>query len=196
VPALDRTFARGHVVIVGAWNPAIFVPRWFADMDLISHDEADAAQLSLVHPEIAQWDLEWLHVQVSREQLSLSTSQERFVDPLRDLAMGVLDLVPHTPTRLLGINNDFMLTYGDRDSFDDFGWALAAASRWPTLRRPGMAALAMQGERSDGREGFVRVQVAATFDDSYLVPVNVNDHYQLSDENLQRSTSVARSITW
>jgi hypothetical protein len=189
-----RTFERAHVVVLGAWNPAIFVPRWFADMELIPDDEAEAAQVSLVHPEIAQWDLPWLHAQVSREQLALSTPQERFMDPLRDLAVGILDLVPHTPTRMLGINNDFVLRYVDRQSFDELGWALADADRWPGLERPGMAALTMQGVRTDGRDGYLRVQVTATLDESYRVLVNVNDHYQMSHENLSSSTSVARSI--
>ena len=121
-----RTITGMSIVVVGAWNPAIFVPRWFGDVGLISPEEADSADVALVHPEIAQWDMQWLHVQVAREKLTVSTSQERYFEPVRDLAVGVLQLVPHTPTSMLGMNTDWVVQFDDRDSYDEFGWTLVS----------------------------------------------------------------------
>jgi hypothetical protein len=57
-----------------------------------------------------------------------------------------------------------------------------------------MASLQMQGDRTDRRRGYVRVQVDPILDGSFRVTVGVNDHYAVADEDSSRSTPEIASI--
>src|SRR5688500_14696309 len=85
------------IVVVGNFNPAIFHPTWFTSNDLIRAQEADAAEIQVVHPEVASFKAAWLAITCTRDRFHASTTQEAYYEPLRDLAWGVLDLLSHTP---------------------------------------------------------------------------------------------------
>jgi len=95
------------VVVVGALNPAIFHPTWFAANDLIAeHEAAHALSELIVSPGLTAFTADWLSVQVTQEKGIFSTVDEAEEFALRDVARGVLDLLPHTPVDALGINSD------------------------------------------------------------------------------------------
>lgn len=183
-----------NVQILGRWNPALFVPRWFADVGLLPNEEVDAANLSIVHEEIAQFDVGWLALRVTRDRFLASTSQIGHAEALRDLVVGTLELLTHTPTQVVGVNHDFLFTFKDRESFDSFGWALVSPKQWPQLERPGMAALQVQGMRTDKREGYVRVMLNPVLDGTHRLTVGINDHYAVAEEAASRSTAEIASI--
>jgi len=183
-----------NIQIVGRWNPALFVPRWFADVGLLPKEEVDEAKLSIVHEEIAQFDVGWLALRVTRDRFVGSTSQIGHAEALRDLVVGTLELLTHTPTRVVGVNHDFLFSFKDRESFDAFGWVLVSPAPWPQLERPGMAALQVQGMRTDKREGYVRVMLDPLLDGTNRVAVGVNDHYAIADQDSSRSTAEIAGI--
>jgi hypothetical protein len=96
------------IVAVGAFNPAIFHPYWFAEKGLLPPEVIDDALSKEVVGlrELATFTADWLNVQVTLDQASFSTTEEgRDVD-LRDLARAVFDLVPETPVNAIGLNAD------------------------------------------------------------------------------------------
>jgi hypothetical protein len=188
------TVSSAQVQIVGQWNPSIFVPRWFSDVGLLPKEEAENAQIAIIHEEVAQFGLPWVTVQVTRQRFIITTTQESYAEPLRDLALGTLELLAHTPTKMMGINHDFILSYSSRAAFDALGWTLATPDCWPHLSNPGVATMQMQGERKDGRPGYVRVKVEPILDGTFTVALGVNDHYELSEDDRSTSTEGARAI--
>jgi hypothetical protein len=170
------------------------VPRWFSDVGLLPAEEAENAQIAIIHEEVAQFGLPWVNVQVTRQRFVVTTTQESYTEALRDLALGTLELLTHTPTRMMGINHDFLLGFADRASFDALGWALATPTVWPHLSKPGIATMQMQGERTDGHTGYVRVKVEPVLDGSFRVSVGINDHYDLSPDDQSASTTTAREV--
>ena len=192
--APDLTAVSAQVQIVGQWNPSIFQPRWFSEVSLLPKEEAENAKILIIHEEIAHFTLPWLNLQVTRDRLVASTTQESYSEPLRDLVLGTLDLLSHTPTRMMGINHDYLLTFADRSTFDALGWKLVPPQSWPGLKRPGVATMQVQGERQDDNEGYVRVKVEPILDATWRVIVGVNDHYQLSSSDTSRSTELAMQI--
>ncbi len=183
------------IVVLGAFNPAIFQPSWFAQEGLVRPEEAEAAQLEIVHPEITIFQLDWVRFEATRDRLAVHSLRESHYEASRDLVVGVLDLLRHTPTRVVGINHDYVLECGSRDAFDNLGWALVPAEPWASvLERPGVARLDEQGERTDGHNGYVRVKVEPIMDGGTRVLVEVNDHYAISDKNSPSTSETIRDL--
>src|SRR5437870_4919946 len=85
------------VVFVGDFNPKIFQPAWFAAQNLLRQEEADAAKIEIIHPEIVRFSLDWLHVEVVHERFKASTLQFPYFEILRDLTVGTFKILRHTP---------------------------------------------------------------------------------------------------
>lgn len=182
------------VQILGHWNPSLFVPRWFSDVGLLPDEEAESARIEVIHEEIAAFAVDWLSLSVQRDRLIALTTRLSHSEALRDLVVGTLELLTHTPTRAVGINYNYLLQFEDRKSFDRFGWTIVEPKHWPLLERPGMATVQVQGMRSDNHQGYIRVKAEPILDDSYRVVVGVNDHYELSPEGSSKSTPALASI--
>lgn len=177
------------LVVLGAFNPSIFHPSWFAQEDLIRQEEVDAAKIEIIHPEVAAFQLDWLLLQVTRDRLAFHSNRESHYEATRDLLTGTLDLLRHMPTRALGVNHDLVLEYETQDHFNQLGWKLVPEDRWTAvLQRPGMVRVEEQGERTDGHDGYVRVRVEPILDGGTRVLCEVNDHFNLSQDNMPSST--------
>jgi hypothetical protein len=189
--AIDREGSLLSIVVVGDFNPAIFQPAWFAAEELLRSGEAETASVEIVHSDVAIFRTDWLRVQVTRDRLHVQTERESDFGALRDLVVGTLTLLRHSPTRICGINHDVTLQFRDRDQFDELGWRLVPPDNWSeVLERPGMALLQEQGMRTDGREGYIRVKVEPILDESLRAVVGVNDHVIVGATNEPRSTAL------
>src|SRR5215210_620637 len=104
---VQRQIQSIAIVILGNFNPAIFHPTWFSDNNLIREQEAEAANLEIIHPEVAQFSTEWFQFQCTRNRLQVGTLQEAYYEALRDLVSGTLELLSHTPLTALGVNHHF-----------------------------------------------------------------------------------------
>jgi len=187
--AADRDSELLSIVVLGEFNPAIFQPAWFANEGLLRPGEADAAEVEIIHRDVAIFTAEWVRVQVTHDRMHIRTERESDFDALRDLVVGTLSLLRHTPTYVVGVNHDATLRFRDRDHFDDFGWRLSPPEIWDgALERPGVAQLQEQGLRPDDFDGYVRVGVEPILDNSYRAVVGVNDHYLLSPRPAADST--------
>ncbi len=177
------------LVVLGAFNPSIFHPSWFAQEDLIRHEEVDVDKIEIIHSEVAIFQLDWLRLQVTRDRLALHSKRESHYEATRDLLIGTLDLLRHIPTRALGINHDLVLEYESKDQFNQLGRELVPAEKWTAvLQRPDMVRVEEQGERTDGHDGYIRVKVEPILDGGKNVLCEVNDHFSLSQENMSIST--------
>lgn len=92
------------IVLVGSFNPKIFHPAWFAAEGLIGKKEAEEADIQIIHQDMAIFQLNWLKVEVTRVRMIIETVQDGFLEPLRDLVMGMLQILSHTPITALGMN--------------------------------------------------------------------------------------------
>ncbi len=185
------------LVVLGQFNPAIFQPSWFGAEGLIGATEAENATVEIVHQQVSDFTADWLHVQVTRDRLLVRTERESHFEPLRDLLVGTLTLLRHTPSAALGVNHDTSLAFGNRDSFDKFGWTLVPPTNWEgVLQRPGMASVEEQGERTDGRDGWVRVRIQPVLDagEPHQAIVAVNDHFAVSKSPEAGSTELITTL--
>ncbi|MCY3968242.1 MAG: hypothetical protein OXF21_06740 [bacterium] len=177
------------LVVWGAFNPTIFQPSWFAQEDLICDEEVKAANIEIIHQEVAVFNLRWVKLEVTRDRLILQSSSESHYEAVRDLLIGTFDLLRHIPTRALGVNHALLIECGSRDIFNQLGWNLVPEDRWsPVLQTPGMVRVEEQGERTDGYDGYLRVKVEPILDGGTKVLIEVNDHFSFSQDNEPNST--------
>jgi hypothetical protein len=187
---VSRSFS---CVVLGQFNPPIFQPSWFGSVDLLRPTEAESAEVEVIHPQVSVFTADWVRVEVTHDRISFRTERESHIEALRDLCVGTLTVLPHTPTGVIGVNHDTTFRFPDRDSFDAFGWTLVPPDLWEgVLDRPGVARLDEQGRRPDDREGYIRVRVQPLLDsaDPYQVAVAVNDHIQVSDHPTPEGTEM------
>lgn len=121
-----------NIVVLGAFNPAIFSPDWLELNQLIGPDDAKVIRSSenfVVTRQVTQLESETFRLLV--EESKYQASCTGVAGPhIRDLTMGVLELLPHTPLRAIGLNFDIQYRFHDSDAYHKVGDALAPKSIW------------------------------------------------------------------
>jgi hypothetical protein len=168
------------IVLLGSFNPQIFQPAWFAAEDLIRKEEAEAAKIEIIHPEIVSFAMEWLRLQVTQERFAVSTANSPSYEPLRDLVLGTFQLLQHTPVRQMGLNRDLHFRMASEEAWHAFGHRLAPKEPWTgLLDQPGLRRLVIQGARPDDFTGYIQVSVEPSRRVHPGVYVGINDHYEV-----------------
>lgn len=175
------------VVIVGDFNPNILQPYWLSSKKLISEDEASAALLENIHPEISSFSLDWVRIEMTRKRCEFRTTKEPYFDAVKDLVIGVFGILRETPISQLGLNNIFELNLLDKQQFYDFGGRLTTLDLWnDSLSNPKLLQIEIvEEQRSDGNIGLRRVKVSSGMNANapLRVDVAINDHFELRNEN-------------
>ena len=170
------------IVFVGSFNPKIFHPGWFAAQGLIRPEEAEAADITVVHSELVAIQMEWARVEVTTNRALFATTDFVSAEPLRDLALGTFLTLSHTPISKMGLNRDRHFKMANQDAWNAIGDSLAPKGHWRSiLNCPGMRSLTMEGVREDGHAGYVRVKVEPSARVEHGVFVALNDHYELKN---------------
>lgn len=168
-----------NIVLRGQFNPALFHPAWFAAGELIRKQEADAANIVMIHPSAAAFTVEWLQLNVTQDRFQVATTQAAYFEALRDLVVGTLALCT-PPLRALGFNYMCHYRIDSMEISHAIGDRLAPKEHWKgLLDEPGLLDVTMQGKRRDNRAGYVQVQVQPSTLIKPGIYVAVNDHYQL-----------------
>ena len=169
------------VVLRGTFNAAMFHPSWLSSQGLIRPEEAEAAEVELVHPQLTRFSSGWLNFTASTDRLQARTAQEPYYEVLRDLVVGILSVIAYTPVTLLGINSDFEYRFESQEAWNQIGHILVPKVHWDeVLDHPGMRAVEVEGLRPDDLEGYIRVRVEPTSRRPPAIHVSVNDHHVLS----------------
>lgn len=191
-----------QIVAVGSFNPAIFTADWLDKNQLLRDSDAAFARKSesyVITREVAVIETEWFHLQVVGNRFQI-LSKDAPTPAVRDLAAGILSLVPHTPVSALGLNFTAHYRLDTTDDYHKVGDVLAPKGIWEDLfdgeHSLGMADLVIKAQpykRGDkpknGDEKKIQVQP------SNRVPSGVffayNDHHTFSQDNLVENLTPA-----
>lgn len=186
------------IVLVGSFNPKIFHPAWFAAQSLIRETEAEQANIQVITPAIAQFDLDWMRLQVVQERFIVETVQEPYYEILRDLVIGTFKLLSHTPIVMLGINTHQHFRMRSEEEWHALGNALAPKEKFwtPVLKKPGMKNLTIQGQRPDEYQGHIQVTVEPSTKIKPGTHIFINDHYEVKDESGCKAITDILNATW
>ena len=190
---IEPEFSSVGIVVLGDFNPAVFTPAWFALHDLLPKSVANNADLKVAHPQIAAFDADWIHLQVTVDRFSADTPQAPHVR-VRDLVVRVFkEHLIHTPLQAFGVNHNVHFRLRSAEERDRIGRTLAPTAPWGACGRDrlrldsehgGMTSLTMSqlrpGGRAAGGQINVTVEPSKRISDERLgVNVRVNDHYAI-----------------
>src|SRR6266542_4178602 len=147
------------IVLLGGFNPAIFQPAWFEKHELIPEEETTNVANLIILPDLAQFSLDWLQVNVTGDRFQVSSARPESFNLLRDLVIGTFRILSHTPIRAMGVNRDLHFKL-NIDRLNEIGHLLAPKSYWQgVLKDPRTRNLVVQGQRPDTHDGHIDVKV-------------------------------------
>jgi hypothetical protein len=172
------------IVLRGHFSPTIFHPSWLASYDLIRRQEADAATIEIIHPNAAIFKVDWLDFRVTEDLFAVTTTQEPYYEALRDLTIGVLEILSYTPINLMGINRDFHYRASSLDVWHSIGHRLAPKRDWEdVLEKPGIRTMTMEGVRPDKLAGYIHAKVEPSAQIQPGIYIQINDHFDFTSNN-------------
>ena len=126
------------IVVLGAFNPAIFSPDWLNGQGLIGDGDVAAAREGngggeiLVSRQVTTVETEWFVLQVEQNKFNL-TSKGVLSPALKDLAVGIFQSLPHTPVTAVGLNFMAHYKFANEQQWHKFGDVLAPKGIWNSL---------------------------------------------------------------
>ncbi len=173
------------VVLLGSFNPRIVEPLWLSKHSLVPEEEASGAEREMIDRDFSRIVLPWAELVVFQERLQIDT-REKITNAaqVRDLLVGILRILPHTPVTVASINHRALLRLDTEEQWHEVGHRLAPKDVWDgVLDKPGMLDFAMQGVRPDGLDGAIKVRIRPNPLVHPGLFINVNDEFSLPDQN-------------
>jgi hypothetical protein len=187
----SREIETSAIVLLGSFNPSIFQPAWLAEQGLLRREEADAAVIQIIHPEVTAFTAGWLALQVTANQFLATSSDVNAHELVRDFAVGTFRVLEHTPVGAAGLNHAFHYGFPSYDLNVRLGDRIVPSEPWPMLTNPLYTNLQITSERTDGKKGAVNVQVQPSLQVEGGLFVAVNDHFDLTEKEKPVAASAA-----
>jgi hypothetical protein len=175
------------IVLRGNFSPIMFHPLWLSQHGLLSEKEAAAADIKILHPSGTYIIADWLVLEVTDDRFHVATVQESYYEALRDLTVGIIQILGDFVIISMGINFTFHFGQYEEKIWNEIGHQLAPPSNWEgLLDKPGMQNLTMRGVRPDGLSGFIQTAVEPSTRVQRGLLVQVNDHYMFANGNQKK----------
>jgi hypothetical protein len=179
-------------------------------MDLIRADEADAAKVDVISPQITSFSLEWAQIQVFPERFAAEATDGAHAVHVQNLVAGTFARLEHTPFSQMGLTWRAHFQMPSEEAWHALGDLLAPKAVWRkiltnTIRdgTPGMRTLVIEGRRKRKSEAeWTRVKVEPSIRMPHGAYIEIHEEYgkakatdQHSIEDAQRLLGILRS-TW
>lgn len=179
----DRAVDSVTVVVKGHFNPAIFSPAWMLREELIGPGDYDDAELQIISPDLSIFQVGPIALQVARDSLQVATTEPADFERARDVTVGIVKALHHTPIGVLGINRAIHFEVSSIEEWHNVGNALTPKDVWrDVLTNPGMRSLTLWDVREDERAGYVQLQIEPSVSVHPGIFAVQNDHYELSSK--------------
>ena len=166
------------IVVLGDFNPAILHPLWFSVNELVPEAEAKDADVDVIHKQFALFSMGGIRVQVDDSRLNMTAVESPQGPILRDLVLGTLSILEHTPLKAIGLNRDMTFIMDTDATWHEVGNRLVPKRDWEQiLSSPGMRQVVVEGQRLDCNADRLHVRVQPSANLGVLIAVN--QHYQL-----------------
>lgn len=191
--AYTADILTSSIVVIGDFNPVIFSPDWLEKNKLIGESDASKAREgsqgreTIISRQVTTFETEWFTLQVLENKFTL-TSKGVLSLSFKDLAVGIFQLVSHTPVKAIGINFIAHFKLSSWEEQHKIGDAIAPKDIWDSLFKDTFAGLEQiviriqQGSRDkvvDTKdEKRITVQPSRLF--KYGVNLSFNDHHEFS----------------
>jgi hypothetical protein len=193
MPSPTLEVSGSAIVLLGAFNPAIFQPQWFAKQGLLPQTEVDKANIGIIHPQVCQFDTERFALQITDDRFTAATKPSAVDAPLRDLVAGAFYILEHTPIQAMGLNKQMHYAMHTEEAWHRIGDKLVPKAPWNGVfeGRPGMRNLQILYAGPEAGKPSITVVVQPSVLVTHGVYFEVNSHFANSDAE---STQALMSI--
>ncbi|KUI42311.1 hypothetical protein AU197_14450 [Mycobacterium sp. IS-1590] len=168
------------VVVRGHFNAAIFSPLWLLQQELIGARDFTTASIDVITSDFASFSTGWLNCQVASDALQANVMDPADFERARDVVVGILNALPHTPVGALGINRHLHFAPRDTEQYHAIGDQLVPKAFWEDLvSLPVTRDVVVWGQRPDKFGGRVQIRVEPSLRFPGHVYVSHNDHFSL-----------------
>lgn len=178
---------EASIVVVGSFNPTIFQPEWLSRNNLISTRDYESVDVELIHQDISLFGFSWGRLDVKKELYTLRGKDEAFFPMLRDLSIGIFQLLEHTPVKAIGVNSILSYIIDSEEKWHRIGDALVPKAIWNKYLNGyvGMTRVSVKSEsRSDENSDAVNVSISPTLGNGKKgVIVDINNHFVVDNTN-------------
>ncbi|MHA3703749.1 hypothetical protein ACXR2U_16355 [Jatrophihabitans sp. YIM 134969] len=166
------------VVVRGIFNPAIVAPGWLTAQELVSPKED--VQVEVISPEVSVLKTDWFRLQVTRDGLQVETERVEERERARDIVLGILQTLPHTPLVAIGINRAAHAQLPSAEKYHAAGDAIMPKAFWESfLTAPGLRSSTIWSVRPDTYVGRLSETVEPSQAVKFGLYIAHNDHYVL-----------------
>jgi hypothetical protein len=185
VATSDYTVRFVGVFCEGSFNPAILHPDWLLRHDLIDHADRDAAIHNddfVVTADVARVVLKEFFIQVEHHQLAVvSVEATRTHLLIRDIAVALFRLLPHTPISRIAIDWNEHARRANTDWKRLSSMLTTPGAGWELpLEQPVLESVEFASDHTSGK-GQRSVTVERSLRDGFDVFVGVRDRFDFSD---------------
>ncbi len=121
------------IVANGNFNPTIFQPAWFARQGIITDEEAESAEVEIIHDEICKFKFSSIQFDVQTNRFVMNAMAEPFVKVVDIFSLLFGRLLTHTPIRSIGVNYAAHFQLMDWKQRNRLGRTLAPTEPWGPL---------------------------------------------------------------
>jgi len=120
---MELDLRRPSLILLGAWNPAIFQPGWIARHLLDYPEGQEVEAMSVISADrggqaVTYIDELGFNVSNQRVELFVNTHNDDYINRLEAVALRIIQLLPHTPFGAFGINYCFIESDPDEGVLD------------------------------------------------------------------------------
>ncbi len=172
------------IVALGSFNPAIFQPAWFSQRKLIREEEAESADIKVIHKDVTEFSTAWFSLQVLTDRCTLMSQDPTKYLPLRDLVHETLSILEHTPVHTFGFNMDQHFRMDSEDEWHSFGHHYAPKASWlNVMNEPGMRGLTMEGTREQCEAARIQVRIEPSPKVHPGIAIHINEHHKIPTDD-------------
>ena len=147
---------EGSIVLVGTFFPLLLIPQWFIRNKLLPEEDS-GAQIEVIVKELTKFTVASISIEVQEAKLVLKSAQQAFDYLIRDLALGIITLLPEANVTHVGLNVNVHIECKDHNFWHFIGDSLAPKQLWndivPDSPRVGLKNIQLQAKKSAGEIG-------------------------------------------
>lgn len=185
--------SKANIVLSGDFNPKIFHPLWFAKQGILNPTEAASAEIEVIHPEIAIFDIGWIKIRAEKNRFIAESTMPPLIR-ISDLVVSTFgNFLTHTPIGRVGINRVVHFRLDNFSKYDKIGKALAPQAAWgewgkqiegpPSGEKHGGLRMIVMEQRNldDRHRGHIQAKVEPSKLVTNGIAIDVNDHYEVEN---------------
>lgn len=155
---VQRRTRESSIVLIGTFFPLLLVPQWFVRNGLLPEEDADSQiGIEVVIKELTKFSVSSISVEVTEDRVVFRSNDKAFDSLIRDLAVGVITLLPDSKITAVGLNVVEHLEFLDHKFWHYMGHALAPKEIWldalGETKHVGLKVLTLQAAKPKGQIG-------------------------------------------